>query len=167
MKIDVQCHAGYRGEEEPRAFTLGARNPVHDFAMPAGETRFAMDGAKRTLVGSVQKLMNLIKSVSQIAKESGALTIGVVTRPFTFEGMRRLQSAVVGIGKLKEHADTLIAIPNDRLLQVADKRASLQDAFRLADDVLHQGIQGISELMKSWWAARTGEFLVKHEKIEV
>src|SRR5215207_191423 len=85
--------------------------------------------------------------VAQIAKESGALTIGVVTRPFTFEGMRRLQSAEVGIGKLKEHADTLIAIPNDRLLQVADKRASLQDAFRLADDVLHQGIQGISELI--------------------
>jgi len=85
--------------------------------------------------------------VSQIAKESGALTIGVVTRPFTFEGMRRLQAADVGIGKLKEHADTLIAIPNDRLLQIADKRASLQDAFRLADDVLHQGIQGISELI--------------------
>ena len=85
--------------------------------------------------------------VAQIAKESHALTIGVVTRPFTFEGMRRLQSAEQGIGKLKEHADTLIAIPNDRLLQVADKRASLQDAFRLADDVLHQGIQGISELI--------------------
>src|SRR5512144_2371342 len=85
--------------------------------------------------------------VAQIAKESGALTIGVVTRPFTFEGMRRLKSADEGINKLKEHADTLIAIPNDRLLQVADKRASLQDAFRLADDVLHQGIQGISELI--------------------
>jgi cell division protein FtsZ len=85
--------------------------------------------------------------VAQIAKESGALTIGVVTRPFTFEGMRRMQAADTGIGKLKEHADTLIAIPNDRLLQLADKRASLQDAFRLADDVLHQGIQGISELI--------------------
>ncbi len=85
--------------------------------------------------------------VAQVAKESGALTIGVVTRPFTFEGMRRMQSAESGISKLKEHADTLIAIPNDRLLQVADKRASLQDAFRLADDVLHQGIQGISELI--------------------
>jgi len=85
--------------------------------------------------------------VAQIAKESGALTIGVVTRPFTFEGMRRMQSAESGIGKLKEHSDTLIAIPNDRLLQIADKRASLQDAFRLADDVLHQGIQGISELI--------------------
>ncbi len=85
--------------------------------------------------------------VAQIARESGALTIGVVTRPFTFEGMRRLQSAEVGINQLKEHTDTLVAIPNDRLLQIADKRASLQDAFRLADDVLHQGIQGISELI--------------------
>jgi cell division protein FtsZ len=85
--------------------------------------------------------------VAQVAKESGALTIGVVTRPFTFEGMRRMQSAEQGISKLKEHADTLIVIPNDRLLQIADKRASLQDAFRLADDVLHQGIQGISELI--------------------
>lgn len=85
--------------------------------------------------------------VSQIAKESGALTIGVVTRPFTFEGMKRQQSSEQGISKLKEHADTLIVIPNDRLLQLADKRASLQDSFRMADEVLHQGIQGISELI--------------------
>jgi cell division protein FtsZ len=85
--------------------------------------------------------------VAQIAKEVGALTIGVVTRPFTFEGSRRMQSAEAGISKLKEHADTLIVIPNDRLLQIVDKRASLQDAFRVADDVLRQGIQGISELI--------------------
>ena len=85
--------------------------------------------------------------VAQIAKEVGALTIGVVTRPFTFEGSRRATSAETGISKLKEHADTLIVIPNDRLLQMVDKRASLQDAFRLADDVLRQGIQGISELI--------------------
>ncbi len=85
--------------------------------------------------------------IAQIAKEVGALTIGVVTRPFTFEGSRRAQSAENGISKLKEHADTLIVIPNDRLLQIVDKRASLQDAFRTADDVLRQGIQGISELI--------------------
>jgi len=85
--------------------------------------------------------------VAQIAKESGALTIGVVTRPFTFEGSRRMQAAEEGINSFKEHADTLIAIPNDRLLQLADKRASLQDTFRMADEVLHQGIQGISELI--------------------
>ncbi len=85
--------------------------------------------------------------VAQIAKEVGALTIGVVTRPFTFEGMRRQQSAEQGISKLKEQADTLIVIPNDRLLQIVDKRASLQEAFQVADDVLRQGIQGISELI--------------------
>jgi len=85
--------------------------------------------------------------VAQIAKEVGALTIGVVTRPFNFEGARRQKSAEGGITRLKEHADTLIVIPNDRLLQIVDKRSSLQDAFRIADDVLRQGIQGISELI--------------------
>src|SRR5512139_3071840 len=67
--------------------------------------------------------------VAQIAKEVGALTIGVVTRPFTFEGNRRMQSCEVGMAKLKEHADTLIVIPNDRLLQIMDKRSSLNDSF--------------------------------------
>ncbi len=85
--------------------------------------------------------------VAQIAKEVGSLTIGVVTRPFTFEGSRRIQSAESGISRLKEQADTLIVIPNDRLLQIVDKRANLQTAFRLADDVLRQGVQGISELI--------------------
>lgn len=85
--------------------------------------------------------------VAQIAKDVGALTIGVVTRPFTFEGNRRMQSSELGMDKLKEHADTLIVIPNDRLLQIMDKRASLTDSFRMADDVLRQGIQGISELI--------------------
>jgi cell division protein FtsZ len=85
--------------------------------------------------------------VAQIAKEVGALTIGVVTRPFSFEGNRRSQAAEAGISRLKEHADTLIVIPNDRLLQIVDKRASLQEAFQVADDVLRQGIQGISELI--------------------
>ena len=84
--------------------------------------------------------------IAQIAKELGSLTIGVVTRPFTFEGAKRQQSAEAGIEALKGQVDTLIVIPNDRLLQIADKRASLQQAFSLADDVLRQGIQGISEL---------------------
>lgn len=85
--------------------------------------------------------------IAQVAKEVGALTIGVVTRPFTFEGIKRAKSAETGISNLKEVVDTLIVIPNDRLLQVADKRASLQDSFKMADDVLRQGIQGISELI--------------------
>ncbi len=85
--------------------------------------------------------------VAQIGRECGALTIGVVTRPFTFEGARRSQTAEAGISKLKEQVDTLIVIPNDRLLQIVDKRASLNEAFSVADDVLRQGIQGISELI--------------------
>lgn len=85
--------------------------------------------------------------VACIAKEVGALTIGVVTKPFTFEGARRRAMAEEGLNKLKENVDTLIIIPNDRLLEVADKKISLQNAFRVADDVLHQGIQGISELI--------------------
>ena len=85
--------------------------------------------------------------ISQIAREVNSLTIGVVTRPFTFEGSHRMQSAELGIQNLKKQADTLIVIPNDRLLQIVDKRSSLQDAFKVADDVLLQGIQGISELI--------------------
>jgi cell division protein FtsZ len=85
--------------------------------------------------------------VAQISKELGALTIGVVTKPFTFEGNKRSQIAESGIEALKSQVDTLIVIPNDRLLQIADKRATLQQAFSLADDVLRQGIQGISELI--------------------
>ena len=85
--------------------------------------------------------------VAQLSREVGALTIGVVTRPFGFEGKKRMQSAEAGMQKLKEHSDTLIVIPNDRLLQIMDKKASLNDAFKTADDVLRQGIQGISELI--------------------
>jgi len=97
--------------------------------------------------------------VAQIAKEIGALTIGVVTRPFNFEGNHRAKSAEDGAAALKEHVDTLIIIPNDRLLQIVDKRSGIQDAFKVADDVLRQGIlkvaddvlrqgiQGISELI--------------------
>lgn len=85
--------------------------------------------------------------VAKIAKEVGALTIGVVTKPFTFEGTRRRAVAEEGLNRLKEQVDTLIVIPNDRLLEIVDKKASLQTAFRTADDVLRQGIQGISELI--------------------
>ena len=85
--------------------------------------------------------------IAQLAKEEGALTIGVVTRPFRFEGRRRAQAAEEGIAVLSEKVDTLIVIPNDRLLEIADRRLALQDAFKLADEVLLQGVQGISELI--------------------
>ena len=85
--------------------------------------------------------------IAKLAKEAGALTIGVVTKPFTFEGSHRRRVADDGIKQLKESVDTLIVIPNDRLLQIVDKKASIQQAFHVADDVLRQGIQGISELI--------------------
>ena len=85
--------------------------------------------------------------VADCAKEVGALTVGVVTKPFTFEGKRRMNQAEGGIVNLKDKVDTLITIPNDRLLQVIDRRTSMLDAFRIADDVLRQGVQGISDLI--------------------
>lgn len=85
--------------------------------------------------------------VAKAAREAGALTIGVVTRPFNFEGTQRSRTAEAGIEALKEEVDTLIVIPNDRLLETTDKRLSLLDSFHMADDILRQGIQGISELI--------------------
>jgi cell division protein FtsZ len=85
--------------------------------------------------------------VASIAKEMGILTVGVVTKPFMFEGRKRMQHAERGIETLKSTVDTLVTIPNDRLLQVAEKKTSIVDAFRIADDVLRQGVQGISDLI--------------------
>lgn len=85
--------------------------------------------------------------VAKAARGLGALTVGVVTKPFSFEGGRRTKLAVAGIERLREQVDTLIVIPNDRLLQVVDRKASMREAFLAADDLLRQGIQGISDLI--------------------
>ncbi|TWG92899.1 cell division protein FtsZ [Nocardioides sp. J9] len=85
--------------------------------------------------------------VARIARSLGALTIGVVTRPFTFEGARRKKSADEGIERLREEVDTLIVIPNDRLLQISDRNVSMLDAFKQADQVLLQGVSGITDLI--------------------
>ena len=85
--------------------------------------------------------------VAATAKELGILTIGVVTKPFTFEGKKRLAQAERGIANLKGKVDTLVVIPNDKLLQVIDRKTSIVEAFRMADDVLRQGVQGISDLI--------------------
>ncbi|GAB7053791.1 MULTISPECIES: cell division protein FtsZ [unclassified Paenibacillus] len=85
--------------------------------------------------------------IAEIAKECGALTVGVVTRPFTFEGRKRHIQAEQGIAALKEKVDTLIVIPNDRLLEIVDKKTPMLEAFREADNVLRQGVQGISDLI--------------------
>lgn len=85
--------------------------------------------------------------IAEVAKDVGALTVGVVTRPFTFEGRKRAKQAQLGIANLKEKVDTLIVIPNDRLLEIVDKNTPMLDAFREADNVLRQGVQGISDLI--------------------
>jgi cell division protein FtsZ len=85
--------------------------------------------------------------IAQVARELGALSVGVVTRPFGFEGRKRAEQAQTGIKNLRDEVDTLIVIPNDRLLQVVEKRTSVVEAFRMADEVLRQGVQGITDLI--------------------
>jgi cell division protein FtsZ len=86
--------------------------------------------------------------IAEIAKEEiGALTVGVVTKPFEFEGGRRMQQALDGIDKLRSQVDTLIVVPNQKLLEVVERRTSISEAFRMADDILRQGVQGITDLI--------------------
>lgn len=85
--------------------------------------------------------------IARIAKEQGALTVGVVTKPFRFESKTRMQNALAGIDKLKENVDTIIVIPNDKLLEVVDRRTTMPEALKKADEVLQQGIQGITDLI--------------------
>ena len=87
--------------------------------------------------------------VARLARETGALTVGVVTKPFSFEGKKRMRNAEMGLAELEEEVDTLIVVPNDKLLLVADEDTSFVEAFRLADDVLRQGVQSISDLIKT------------------
>ena len=88
-----------------------------------------------------------VSVIAEVAQKIGALTVGVVTKPFSFEGKKRKQQAEEGISSLRDKVDTLITIPNDRLLQVVEKKTPILEAFRVADDVLRQGVQGISDLI--------------------
>lgn len=124
---------GLRAAEESRERILHALKGADMIFITAG-----MGGGTGTGAAPV---------VAEAARELGALTVGVVTRPFTFEGKRRQSVADKGIAALKSKVDTLITIPNDRLLQVVDKKTSIVEAFRLADDILRQGVQGISDLI--------------------
>ena len=85
--------------------------------------------------------------VAEIAQDLGALTVGIVTKPFSFEGKKRMEQAVAGLDELKQHVDTLIVIPNDRLREIIDKSTPMLDAFREVDNVLHRGVQSISDLI--------------------
>ncbi|MCY0874830.1 MAG: cell division protein FtsZ [Firmicutes bacterium] len=124
---------GKRAAEETRELVMDALRGADMVFVTAG-----MGGGTGTGAAPV---------IAEIAKELGALTVGVVTKPFTFEGRRRLNQAEQGIAALKEKVDTLIVIPNDRLLEIVEKNTPMLDAFREADNVLRQGVSGISELI--------------------
>ncbi|WP_123039871.1 cell division protein FtsZ [Cohnella candidum] len=124
---------GKKAAEESREFILNTLRGSDMVFVTAG-----MGGGTGTGAAPV---------IAELAKESGALTVGVVTRPFTFEGRRRSQHAELGIEALKEKVDTLIVIPNDRLLEIVDKKTPMTEAFRIADNVLMQAVQGISDLI--------------------
>jgi len=115
------------------------------------ELREALQGADMVFIAAGQgggTGTGAAPVIARIAKEEiGALTVGICTRPFSFEGRKRAQQAEEGIKELREAVDTLIIIPNDRLLQIAEKKTSMLDAFRYADDVLRQGTQGITDLI--------------------
>lgn len=124
---------GKRAAEESREAVMNALEGADMVFVTAG-----MGGGTGTGAAPV---------IAEIAKELGALTVGVVTKPFTFEGRRRLGQAENGIAALKEKVDTLIIIPNDRLLEIVEKNTPMLDAFREADNVLRQGVSGISDLI--------------------
>ncbi len=124
---------GKRAAEESREAVMNALRGADMVFVTAG-----MGGGTGTGAAPV---------IAEIAKELGALTVGVVTKPFTFEGRRRLTQAENGIAALKEKVDTLIVIPNDRLLEIVEKNTPMLEAFREADNVLRQGVSGISDLI--------------------
>src|SRR5215204_1996410 len=148
-EADVKIHIG---SKETRGLGAGADPAVGEAA--AQESR---DELKEALKGADMVFVTAGEGggtgtggapiVAELARELEALTVGVVTRPFSFEGKRRSAQADKGIESLKQEVDTLIIIPNDRLLQVAERTTSMLDAFKLADQVLRQGVQGITDLI--------------------
>jgi cell division protein FtsZ len=148
-EADQKLHIGTRSS---RGLGAGADPQIGEEA--AAESR---DEIKEVLKGSDMVFITAGEGggtgtggapiIGQVAHELGALTVGVVTRPFGFEGRKRAEQAQTGIKNLRDEVDTLIVIPNDRLLQVVEKRTSVMEAFRMADDVLRQGVQGITDLI--------------------
>jgi len=140
------------GKETTRGLGAGANPDVGRMAAEESEEDIyeALRGSEMVFItggtggGTASGAMPVI---SRIAKEIGALTVGIVTKPFTFEGDRRRKVADAAIAELKDKVDTLIVIPNDRILQIIDRKTSLLDAFGAVDDVLRQGVQGISDLI--------------------
>lgn len=141
------------GEKVTKGLGAGANPQVGEEAAQESreEIMKALDGADMVFVTAGMgggTGTGAAPIVAECAKELGALTVGVITKPFAFEGKRRRAQADKGIEFLTQKVDTIITIPNDKLLQVVDKKCSLSDAFRTADDVLRQGIKGISDLIQ-------------------
>jgi len=146
---DVKIHIG---EAVTRGLGAGANPDVGRSAAQESrdELKEALKGADMVFVTAGEgggTGTGAAPVVADLALEVGALTVGVVTRPFSFEGRRRAEIAQQGLAELQQRVDTIIVIENDRLLQVVDKDTSVVDAFRLADDVLRQGVQGITDLI--------------------
>jgi cell division protein FtsZ len=149
VEADQKIHIG---AEATRGLGAGA-NPEkgYEAAMESrDELKDALKGADMVFVTAGEgggTGTGAAPVIAEIARELRALTVGVVTRPFGFEGSKRAEQAQRGIDSLRDKVDTLIIIPNDRLLQVVEKRTSVVDAFRMADEVLRQGVQGITDLI--------------------
>ena len=137
------------GEKITRGLGAGANPDIGAQAAEESKTEIAeaLRGADMVFVMGGGTGTGAAPIVAAAAKEMGILTIGVVTKPFTFEGKKRLSQAERGIESLKGKVDTLVVIPNDKLLQVIDRKTSIVEAFKMADDVLRQGVQGISDLI--------------------
>src|SRR3954468_19736722 len=150
------CHAAVKiaiGHNLTKGLGAGANPEVG-----AGAAAESRDDIKEALKGSDMVFVTAGEGggtgtgaapiIAEIAKEEiGALTVGVVTKPFEFEGSRRMQQAIDGIDQLRAKCDTLIIVPNEKLLQVVERRTSVSEAFRMADDILRQGVQGITDLI--------------------
>ena len=140
------------GEKVTRGLGAGANPDVGEQAAEESkdEIRDALEGADMVFITAGMgggTGTGAAPIVAEVAQELGLLTVGVVTKPFTFEGMKRSKSAERGINALKDKVDTLVIIPNDRLLSISDKKTSFSKAFEMADEILKQGIQGISDLI--------------------
>jgi cell division protein FtsZ len=146
---DMKMHIGSAGT---RGLGAGADPAVGKAAAQESrdELKEALKGADRVFVTAGEgggTGTGAAPIVAELSREIGALTVGVVTKPFVFEGRKRSQQAEMGIEDLRDRVDTLIVIENDRLLQVVEKKTSVVDAFRMADDILRQGVQGITDLI--------------------
>src|ERR1700750_2115251 len=144
LQIGAQLTRGLGAGADPEA-GYGAANESRD------EIKEALKGADMVFVTAGEgggTGTGAAPVIAEIAKhEIGALTVGVVTRPFDFEGSQRSRQAMEGVDRLREQVDTLITIPNEKLLSIVERRTSILDAFRMADDVLRQGVQGITDLI--------------------